>query len=183
MATEVAYQKRLQELRGATSDSKRRSPLLGASGGSSCGQKSGPSKPPKRPHIDTPEHDPREGGENPVGQDEALDDGAPLPQHSILRPMADSSALASEVDGNRNKRPPLFTLINGVPTSFHRKHNLCVSFNKGRCQHPASHKHAYIVDKFLHHHCGACKMAGQVDAPHGSHELDRCPNRQVFRRK
>ena len=107
-----------------------------------------------------------EGGENPVGQDEALDDGASLPQLGIPRPMADSSALASEVGGNRNKHPPIFTLVNGVPTSFLRKHNLCVSFNKGRCQHPGSHKHAYIVDKFL-------ARAGQVPQQAGfSAEVD-----------
>ena len=123
------------------------------------------------------------GGENSAGQDEVFDDEAPLSQLGMFKLMADSMVMALEKVEKRNGRPPLFTLVNGVPTSFLRNHNLCINFNKGKCQDSGTHKHSYIIDRLLYHQCGACKKAGKTDTSHGSHELDRCPNRQIFRRK
>ena len=101
----------------------------------------------------------------------------------MFKLMADSMAMAIEKVEKQSKRPSLLTSVNGVPTSFLRNHNLCISFNKGRCQDSGSHKHSHIIDRYLHHQCGACKKAGKTDTSHGSHEMDRCPNRQIFRRK
>ena len=183
MVAEAAHLRRLQELRVAASARKRQSPLLGASGGPSCVQKRGPSNPPRRPQIESQEQDLPEGGGNFAGRGEVPDNGAPLSQLGMFKLMADSMAMAIEKVEKRCKRPSPLSSVDGVPTSFLRLHNLCINFNMGKCPDSGSHKHSHIIDRYLHHQCGACKKAGKTDTTHGSHELDRCPKRQVFRRK
>ena len=95
----------------------------------------------------------------------------------------DSMVVNLEKVEKRNGRPSLFTLVEGVPTSFLRKRNLCIYFNRGKCRASGTHGFARVTDRLLYHQCGACKKAGKADTSHGSHEHDRCPNRQIFRRK
>ena len=101
----------------------------------------------------------------------------------MFKLMTDSMVSALEKVEKRNGRTPLSTLVNGVLASFLKNRNLCVDFNKGKCHRSGTHVHPFNANKSLYHQCGACKMAGKADTSHGSHELDRCPNKQIFRRK
>jgi hypothetical protein len=75
------------------------------------------------------------------------------------------------------------SFVNGVPSDFLRENRLCINFNKGKCQDVGTHRHPFLATKILVHQCGACKKAGKTDTSHGSHELDKCPNKQPFRRQ
>ena len=85
--------------------------------------------------------------------------------------------------GGDNPKKKGESSVNGVSADFLKEYSLCINFNKGKYQHYGSHVHPFTVNKFLYHQCGACKKAGKADTSHGSHELDRCPNKQIFRRK
>ena len=117
-----------------------------------------------------------------MGQDEGFNNEAGPPQLSMFKLLADSKVVALEKAVKRNMRPPLPAFVDGVSTSFLRNHSVCINFNRGKCQDAGPHKH-HITDNLLHHQCGACKYAGRTDTSHGSLEVYKCPNRQVFRRE
>jgi hypothetical protein len=81
---------------------------------------------------------------------------------------------------NSKKKGDAF--VSGVSAVFLKENNLCINFNKGKCQEANTHKHPFLTDKTLYHQCGACKKAGKTDTSHGAHELDKCSNKQPFRR-
>ena len=118
-----------------------------------------------------------------MGQDEVFDVGATPSQLSMFKLMADPMVMASEKAEKRNLRPPPSAPVDGVPVSFLKKNHVCINFNTGRCQDSGPHRHPFILEMLLHHQCGACKYAGTTDTSHSSREVDRCPNKQVFRRK
>ena len=74
------------------------------------------------------------------------------------------------------------SFVNGVPAEFLKENKLCINYNKGKCEEAGTHKHPFLKDKTLYHQCGACKKAGKTDTSHGSHELEKCPNKQSFRK-
>ena len=97
--------------------------------------------------------------------------------HHASRPNAPAAP-----GGGNNPKKKGDPSVNGVSADFLKQYSLCINFNKGKCQVSGSHMHPFIMSKFLFHQCGACKKAGKADSSHASHELDRCPNKQVFRR-
>ena len=85
--------------------------------------------------------------------------------------------------GGENPKKKGDASVNGVPADFLKDNNVCINFNKGKCQENGTHKHPFLTDKTLYHQCGACKKAGKTDSTHGSHEIDKCPSKQPFRRQ
>jgi hypothetical protein len=152
-----AHQKMPQDLRNAARTKKKQPPPPRVPRGPSRKQKLKQARPSIRFHIEIQE----------------------LHTHiSAPRPSAPGA-----LGGGENSKKKGESFVNGVSADYLKEKKLCINFNKGKCHEAGTHRHPFLTDKTLYHQCGACKKAGKTDTSHGSHELDKCPNKQSFRRQ
>jgi hypothetical protein len=93
-----------------------------------------------------------------------------LRSRSLLNPSKSFKPNQSGVNGNAsnkgNTESKKATLVVGIPVGWYTRNNVCIKYNSGNCDKPATHKTVH-GDHTLKHICGGClKLEKGEDSSH-----------------